>query len=143
MLEYKLTEEQYNDWIKNGTTLPPLDESHLQPIPKKRLRHLYIQQQANQERHELMSSRQMDDYKAYVMRVFNLGTDEEYKKSVLEGNKLPPELRPEGMELTTYGDRVRHALGITWAQWGQKIDDGELKFWPTDDYVDEDPNAVF
>ena len=41
MLEYKLTEEQYNDWIKNGTTLPPLDESHLQPIPKKRLRHLY------------------------------------------------------------------------------------------------------
>jgi hypothetical protein len=62
---------------------------------------------------------------------------------VLEGNVLPSEFRPKGMSLTSYGNRVRHALGLTWDQWKQKVRDGELKFWPRENYIDEDPNAVF
>lgn len=115
----------------------------MQPIPKKRLRHFYTQLQANGERHEQIDNRQMDDYKGYVMLVFNLKTDEEYKKWVLEGNILPPELRLNGMRPTVYGNRVRHALGLTWDQWKQKVRSGELRFSPTDNYEDEDPQAKF
>ncbi|MDQ3840375.1 MAG: hypothetical protein M3297_14040 [Thermoproteota archaeon] len=142
MLTYNLNEEQYNDWIRTEL-LPTTDGSHLQPIPEKRLRHLYTQQQANQELREQIDNRQMDDYKAHVMLVLNLNTNEEYSNWVLEGNILPLELRRDGMSPTTYRNRVRHALGLTWAQWKQKTDDGELKFWPRENYIDEDPNAVF
>jgi hypothetical protein len=142
MLAYNLTEDQYNEWIRSEL-LPTTDGSHLQPIPEKRLRHLYAQIQANQARREQIDNRQMDDYKGYVMLVFHLKTNEEYKKWVLEGNVLPSEFRPKGMSLTSYGNRVRHALGLTWDQWKQKVRDGELKFWPRENYIDEDPNAVF
>ena len=145
MVKNNLTEEQYNKDIESGMLPKPMDQSHLQPIQEKRLRHLYTQLQANSERSEQIDNRQMDDYKAHVMLVFNLKTDEEYKEWVLEGNIIPPELRLKGIGLTTYGNRVRHALGLTWDQWKQKVRSGELRFRPmgTGNYEDEDPQAKF
>jgi hypothetical protein len=143
MIANNLTEEEYDNWIENGTLPKPTDQSHLHRLPEKRLRHENIQKLTNNERNEQINNRQMEDYKAHVMHVFNLSTDEEYIKWVLEGNKLPSELRPKGMRTTIYGNRVRHALGLTWDEWSQKVRSGQLKFWPTDYYEDEDPQAKF
>jgi hypothetical protein len=53
----------------------------------------------------------MNDYKAEVMRTFNLTSDEEYKEWVLAGNKLPP--APERRPPTMYSEQVKHVFGLT------------------------------
>jgi hypothetical protein len=83
----------------------------------------------------------MDDYKAEVMRTFNLTTDEEYKKWVLAGNKLSP--APKRRSPTMYSERVKHAFGLTDEEWQRKVASGELLFRPSENYEDEDAQAKF
>jgi hypothetical protein len=83
----------------------------------------------------------MDDYKAEVMRTFNLTTDEEYKKWVLAGNKLSP--APKRRSPTMYSERVKHAFGLTDEEWQRKVASGELLFRPSENYEDEHAQAKF
>ena len=93
----------------------------------------------------------MPYYKAKVMRLHSI-TSDEYDSRTLEGDRSIYLPQPNPMfEPTHYDERVAHALGLNYQELQNKFKQGELehKIAGCDGtgrdncWRDEDPNAVF
>ena len=67
-------------------------------------------------------------YKLEIMRVYNITSDEEYSRRVLEGDEsiYLPQPNPK-FEGTWYDERVAHVLGLSYQELQDKFDKGELE----------------
>ena len=70
----------------------------------------------------------MSYYKAEVMQVHNIATDEEYTRRILEGDESIYLPQPnKKFEPTFYSQRIVHMLGLNYQGLKQKISWGEIK----------------
>jgi hypothetical protein len=133
-IEEEITEE---DSSKNTSNNPDPELEKLSPMERYILRFNWYVREI------------MPDYKAEVMQVHNIATDEEYTRCILEGDEsiyLPQPNRK--FFPTTYKERVAHVLGLDHQGLQDKIARGEIKVMIANglagsSWRDEDPNAVF
>lgn len=137
-IEEEITED---DSSKNTLNNTDLELEKLCPMERRILRFNWYTREI------------MPNYKAEVMQVHNIATDEEYIRLILEGDEsiYPPQPNRK-FEPTFYSQRIAHMLGLNYHGLNQKISRGEIKdkiatgligAKTGSGWYDEDPNAVF
>lgn len=133
-LEGVVTDEDSSSKIKSDNTDPELEK--LTPMERYILKFNWYVREI------------MPYYKAEVMRLHNLTSDEEYTRRILEGDESIYLPQPNSkFEPTLYRQRVAQVLGLDYQTLQVKISRGEIKDKiATGSYGcwrDEDPNCVF